>query len=86
MKTIISLLGGAVVLTESGGVFTLALTESVGGGQASGIVKGSGSVILDGNVGLQLGEALLNAHLPATMQPMASVVEAVVNTSIRALE
>ena len=86
MKTIISLLGGAVVLTESGGVFTLALTESVGGGQASGIVKGSGSVILDGYDGLQLGEALLNAHLPATMQPMASVVEAVVNTSIRALE
>jgi len=90
MKVIASLANGAVQLTEDAGVFTLALVDSasVGGGQAAGVIKvqGSGSVVLDAATGLKLGEAILNAHLPAAVQPMASIVEAVANQAIAALE
>jgi hypothetical protein len=90
MKQIVSLANGAVVLNEDQGVFTLSLSESasVGGGSAAGVVKvqGSGSVVLDAETGLKLGEALLNSHLPASMQPLAQVVEGVANQAIKALE
>jgi hypothetical protein len=75
-----------VVLNEEGGVFTLSIAESVGGGQASGLVKGQASIVLDGAEALKLGEALLNSKLPANLQPMASVIEAVVNQAIAAIE
>lgn len=90
MKTIFSVAGGAVTLTEDAGVFKLSITESasIGGGQASGLVKaqGSGSVVLDGASGLKLGEALLNSHLPASVQPLALVVEGIANQAIASLE
>jgi hypothetical protein len=89
-KSIFSAAGGAIALTEDAGVFTLALSDAaaVGGGQAAGIVKvqGSGSVVLDAQTGLKLAEALLNAHLPATVQPLAAVVESIANQAIAALE
>lgn len=86
MKTILTLGNGAIVLTEQSGVFTLTLTETVGGGQANGVVSGAGSIKLNASQGIKLAEALLNAHLPVAMQPMAAVVEAVANQAIAALE
>jgi hypothetical protein len=90
MKNIVSLANGAIVLTEDQGIFTLSIKESVslGGGEAAGVVKaqGAGSIILDSTAGLKLGEALLNAHLPAAVRPLASVVEGIANQAIAALE
>ena len=86
MKTIFTAFGGALVLTEQSGVFTLSWDESLGGGEAAGIVSGSGSIKLSGILGLQLGEKLLNAHLPVSVQPLALVVEGVANQAIAALE
>lgn len=90
MKTIASFAAGAVTVTEENGVVSLNVDESmsIGGGQASGIVKvqGKGSIVLDGAMGLKLGEALLNSHLPATVLPLAMVVEGVANQAIAAIE
>ena len=86
MKTILSLLGGAITLTEESGVFTLSFNESLGGGSAAGIVKGSGSFVLSGTMGLQLAEKLLNAHLPTSLATLAPAVEAIVNTAVAAVE
>lgn len=86
MKNIGSWFGGAVVITENAGVFSLVVNESVGGGLAAGVVKGSAEVILDAASGLKLAEALLNSHLPAAIAPMAAIVEAVVNQAVVALE
>lgn len=90
MKTIFSAANGAVQLVEDGGVFTLQLSESasLGGGQAAGVLKvqGQGSVILDGQTGLKLGEAMLNAHIPAPLLPLAQVVEGVANQAVALLE
>jgi hypothetical protein len=74
MKTIFTAAGGKVNLVEDGGVFTLNIDESVsaGGGQAAGLaeVKGQASVVLDVATGVQLGEKLLNSHLPASVQAL----------------
>lgn len=90
MKTIATLAGGAVTLTEDAGVFSLNISDavSVGGGAAAGIVKakGCGSVELDAADGLKLGEALLNSHLPASVQPLATVIEGIANQAVAALE
>lgn len=86
MKTIFSAFGGAVVLTEQAGIFTLSLDETIGGGLAKNIVTGSGGLVLNAPTGIQLGEALLNAHLPAAVLPLAEVVEGVANQAIAALE
>lgn len=90
MKVLASFAGGAVQLTEDKGVFSLSIDESVslGGGQAAGVVKaaGKGSIQLDAELGLKLGEALLNSHLPAAVQPLAQAVEAIVNQAVKALE
>lgn len=90
MKTIASYANGAVTLVEDQGVISLNIDESIsaGGGQAAGIVKiqGKGSVVLDGQMGLKLGENLLNAHLPTTVQPLAQVVEGIANQAIASLE
>jgi hypothetical protein len=86
MKTIFSALGGALTLTEQSGTVTLSWDESIGGGLAAGIVKGQGSLVLNGTLGLQLGEKLLNAMLPASVLPLAQVVETVANQAIAAIE
>lgn len=90
MKTILSLADGAVVLNEDAGVFTLQAQDSaaVGGGQAAGLLKvqGAASIVLDAESGVKLGEALLNAHLPAPVQPLAQVVEGIANQALKALE
>lgn len=85
MKVIFSALGGALVLSEQAEIFTLSWDESIGGGLAAGIVKGQGSIVLSGALGLQLGEKLLNAHLPASVQALALVIEGVANQAIAAI-
>ena len=85
-KTIFSLASGAVTLVENAGVFTLAFDEKLGGGAAAGIVVGSGSIQLNGTTGIQLGEKLLNSHLPANVQALATVIEGVANQAIAAIE
>lgn len=89
-KQIYSGLNGALTINEDSGVFTLNIAEAaaVGGGEAAGIVKvqGQASVILDAQTALKLGESLLNAHLPAALQPLAQVVEGIANQAIAALE
>lgn len=86
MKTIFSALNGALVLTENEGVFTLSFDESLGGGEAAGIVKGTGSVVLDANMALALSEKMLNSHIPASLLPLVTVIEGVVNQALKALE
>jgi hypothetical protein len=86
MKTLLSVANGALTVTEDGGKVSLNFDESVGGGAAAGIVKGQGSIVLDANMGLQLGEKLLNSHLPASVQPLAQVIEGVANQAIQAIE
>lgn len=90
MKTIASLAGGAVLLTEDQGIITLSVDEAVslGGGEAAGIVKiaGKGSIQLNAELGIKLGEALLNSHLPAALLPIAQVVEGIANQAIKAME
>lgn len=85
-KQVFSALGGALVLSEAEGVFTLSFDEALGGGEAAGILKGQGSLVLDGKMGLQLGEKLLNSHLPPAVVPLAQVIEGVANQAIQALE
>ena len=86
MKVLLSLAGGAIQVQEDAGVVSLVFDESVGGGSAAGIVKGSGSLILDGPLALSLGEKLLNSKLPASMQAVAQVIEGIANQAISALE
>jgi hypothetical protein len=90
MKTVFSALNGAVVLTETAGVFTLSLSEalSVGGGHAAGLLKvqGTGSVVFDAPTGAKLGLALVNSHLPAALQPLAAEVEAIAEAAVVAAE
>ena len=85
-KAIFSILNGAVSLNEDSGKFTLAFDEKVGGGQAAGVITGQGAVVLDAASALKLGEALLNSHLPVSVQPLAAVVEGIANQAIAALE
>jgi hypothetical protein len=86
MKTWLSLLGGALTITEQGGVVSLNWDESLGGGKAAGILVGQGSLKLSALVGLQLGEQELNSELPASVEPVAEAVEGVVNAAVTALE
>lgn len=90
MKTIFTAFNGALTLTEDAGVISLNISEkaSIGGGEAAGLLKvaGEASVVLDGATGLKLGEAALNAHLPASVQPLAVVIEGVANQAIAAIE
>jgi len=86
MKTIFSAFDGALVMTEENGVYTLSADKEVGGGAAAGVIEGKGSIVLDRKTGMKLGEALLNSHLPTTVQPLAQVVEGIVEQGIEALE
>lgn len=86
MRTLFSLFGGALVLTEQSGNLTLSWNESLGGGKVKGIVTGTGSIELGAYSAIQLGETDLNALLPAALQPFALVIEGVANTALVALE
>lgn len=86
MKTLLSVANGALTVTEEGGVVSLNIDASLGGGDAAGMVKGQASVQLNAQAGLQLGEKLLNAHLPSSVQALASVVETVANSAVAAIE
>lgn len=89
-KQIASFANGAVTVIENEGVISLNFNESlsVGGGEAAGIVKvqGQGSIQLDGALGLKLGEALLNSHLPDSVKSLAMVIEGIANQAVSALE
>ena len=89
MKTLLNLGNGALVLSEQGGVFTLALTDSasLGGGSAAGAisVSGSGSVILQGKLAFDLGMKLLEAHSPAALVPLEAGAAAIVDGVVAGL-
>lgn len=86
MKVIFSALSGAVVLSEDAGVVSLSFDDSIGGGAAAGLVSGKGSVQLNGPEAIQLAEKLLNSKLPASVLPLAQVVEGVAAQAIAAIE
>lgn len=86
MKTLLTLQNGAVTVVEDAGIISLNFNEALGGGKSAGIVKGTGSVILNAQAGLQLAEQLLNAHLPASMQALAPIIETVINQAVASLE
>ena len=86
MKTLLDLFDGALTVTEADGIISLSFNESLGGGAAAGIVKGQGTIALNAIQGLKLGEQLLNAHIPASLLPLAIVIEGVVNQAIASLE
>lgn len=77
MKTLLSLMGGALVLTEHAGTFTLSFNDtlSVGGGQAAGIlsIKGQGSIELSGKQAFDLLATIVESHVPG---PVAAAIEA----------
>ena len=86
MKTLVSAFGGAVQIQEQALDIYLVFDASIGGGAASGIVEGSGKIkIGSGSVGLKLGEAWLNAHAPASVQPFLIAAEAMINPAVAAL-
>jgi hypothetical protein len=88
-KTLLNLQNGAVTLIEDSEILTLSLTEGavIGGGQAAGVltVKGTGSIILSGPIAIQLGFALINAHLPTVMIPMATAFENMILKGLAAI-
>jgi hypothetical protein len=86
MKTLLSILGGAVTITEMNGVVSFNWNETLGGGQAAGILKGVGSIQLSGNQALMLAEGWLNGKLPAALLPLAMSIEAVANAAVKAVE
>lgn len=86
MKTLLSLDGGVLVITEEGGAFTLTINESasIGGGLAAGVVsvKDAGSIVLSGKQAFDLGLKLLEAHSPAAFVPAEEAVGAVADAAI----
>jgi hypothetical protein len=88
-KTLFSVANGAVTVIEDSEIVTLSVNESlaVGGGQAAGIlvVKGSGSVVLNGPLLVQLGFALINAKLPTSLVPMATALENLILKGLSAI-
>lgn len=89
MKELLNIGNGALILGEQGGDFTLTISEqaALGGGSAAGIVaaQGSGSVILKGKLGFDLGMKLLEAHSPAAIVPLEVGAAAVVDAAVAAL-
>ena len=86
MKTIFSMFGGGLTLTEQAGIFTLSVNESAGGAECAGFIKGTGSLVLNGSQVLKIGEAFIVGKLPVALQPLTVIVESVVNQAIAALE
>lgn len=88
MKTLLSLAGGAVVLTEQAGDFTLTFDKDllVGGGAAAGIVEieGAGKIVLKGKVAFDLGMKILESHSPAALVPLEEGAAAMADGAIAA--
>lgn len=89
MKVLLNIANGALVLSEQGGDFTLAISDSaaLGGGSASGIVsvQGSGSLVLKGKLAFDLAMKVLEAHSPAALVPLEAGAAAVVDSAVAAL-
>lgn len=85
-KILLNIGNGALVLSEQGGDFTLAVTDQValGGGPAAGVVsaQGSGAIVLKGKMAFDLGMALLEAHSPAAIVPLEQAVQAIADSAI----
>ena len=86
MKVLLSYFNGGVQVQEEAGKISIVFDEALGGGDCKGIVSGKGGFVLDGEMGLQVGEKLLNSHLPAAYQPLALMIEGVANNAVKALE
>ncbi len=89
MKTLLNLGGGALVVTQDQGQLKVAISKSaaVGGGKAAGIVsaEGEGAVVLNELQGLQLLKAVIEAHVPAALDPAIDAGEALAEGAIKAL-
>lgn len=74
MKELLNIGNGLVVISEEAGKVTLAISgeESLGGGQAAGILsaEGSGKVQLSGKQAFDLGMKLLESHVPGALVPL----------------
>ena len=86
MKTLASLFGGALTLTEQGGIVSLNFNESLAVGSAKGAIQGSGSIQLNAFLFLQLAEAAINKALPSSVAPLIEAAENVANAAVQALE
>jgi len=86
MKTLLSLLGGAITITEQNGIVSFNWNESLGGGQAAGVLKGVGSIQLSGNQALHLAEGWLNGKLPAALVPFAKGIENLIDVGLKTVE
>jgi hypothetical protein len=86
MKTLLSLMGGALVLTEQGGLFTLTFDDklAVGGGKAAGVVsvQGQGSIVLSGKQAFDLLAEMVESHVPAPAAAAVAAIEAVADAAI----
>lgn len=89
MKEIMNIGNGAIVISEEGGTFTMAVNDQValGGGSANGIVslKGSGTCVVKGKLAFDLAMAVLKAHSPAALVPIESGVQAIADAAIDSL-
>ena len=86
MKTLKSWLNGAITITEQGGALFLNFNGALGGGDAAGIVQGSGSIKVDGNMGLHLAEGMINSHLSGTGLAIAQGAEALAESAVKSVE
>ena len=86
MKTLLSLLGGAITITEANGNVFFNWNQALGGGAAAGILQGTGSIKLSGDQALHLAEEWLNGKLPPALLPLAVSIEAIANAAIKAVE
>lgn len=85
-KHIATLFGGMVEINEDGGKITVSGNESVGGGQAAGVVQGQEGFSFDLEKGVELAEQDVSNMLPAAVKPYAPVVFGVLNPALKALE
>lgn len=85
-KQLLNYENGLVLVTEDQGKISLHINGQLGGGSAAGIVAGQGSITLDGELGLKLAIALLNAHLPPALLPIAQLVENAGLAALKAVE
>ena len=86
MKTLLSIMGGAITITEANGVISLNFNESAGGGKLAGFLKASGSVQMNAEQELEVGEGVVIGKLPAAWQPEAQIVAGIINAAVKAAE
>lgn len=83
MKTIVTLEGGAITVTEQGADLFLNYDAAAGGGSLAGILSGAGSIKLAaGSVGLKAAEAFVNHILPSAAEPFATAIESYINAQV----